>query len=210
MLAAVEGLLLGGVLTLTHLGRSLSGQSRTKHKRKRVDRLLGNRHLHRERGQIYQALAQWLLVGVERPVILIDGSDCEPGHAWLMLTAALSVGGRAIPLYEKVHRLSAYNSPRTHQRFLKALPQVLPAGCCPILITDAGFRGPWFRAVEQLGWDWVGRVRNRIKVQEAGSDHRWRYTTAIYRQATRRMRHLGWCGLSHQQPYGAHLYLVKA
>lgn len=206
--AAVEGLLWGGRLTLSHLGRSLRGAARTKHKIKRVDRLLGNAHLHSERRAIYKALAQWLLVGVERPVILVDWSDCEPGHAWLMLSAALAVGGRAIPLYEEAHRLVAYNSPRTHRRFLQALQTVLPVGCRPIVVTDAGFRGPWFRAVEALGWDWIGRVRNRIKVCVEDT-LRWRYTTALYREATSRIRHLGRCALSHKQPYAAELYLVK-
>ena len=43
--------------------------------------------------------------------------------------------------------------------FLAHLRAVLPVGCAPILITDAGFRGPWFREVERYGWDWIGRVR---------------------------------------------------
>ena len=29
---------------------------------------------------------------------------------------------------------------------------MLPECCKPILITDAGFRGPWFRAVEAMGY----------------------------------------------------------
>jgi len=207
VLAAVEGLLCGGTLTLTHLGRSLRGAGHTKHKIKRIDRLLGNTPLHKECGPIYAALAGWLLNGVRRPVIVVDWSDCEPGHAWLMLTAALTVGGRALPVYQEVHRLSAYNSPGTHRRFLQALHAVVPRQCRPILITDAGFRGPWFRAVEQLGWDWIGRVRNRIKVRVEGAEP-WRYTTALYREATRRVRHLGRCALSHKHPYVAHLYLV--
>lgn len=208
LVAAVGGLLRGGTLTLTHLGRALTGDGHTKHKIKRIDRLLGNRHLHCEQRQVYTALARWLLNGVERPVIVVDWSDCEPEHEWLMLTAALTVGGRTLPLYQEVHRLSAYNSPRNHDRFLKALHGIVPEHCWPILITDAGFRGPWFRAVEKLGRDWVGRIRNRIKVQIDG-EPRWRYSTALYREATHRVRHLGWGWLSHRQPYGAQLYLVR-
>jgi hypothetical protein len=208
LITAVEGLLRGGTLTLSHVGRALRGSSRTKHKIKRVDRLMGNIHLHRERPRVYRAVAQWLLSNVERPVVLVDWSDCEPGHEWLMLTAALAMGGRAIPIYEEVHRLRVYNSPRTHRRFLKSLQAVLPSGCRPILVTDAGFRGPWFRAVEQLSWDWVGRVRNCIKIY-IESNGRWRYTTALYREATARMRYLGQGQLSHRKPYGAQLYLVK-
>lgn len=36
-------------LTLTELGRNLPTKARTKHNIKRIDRLLGNRHLHKER-----------------------------------------------------------------------------------------------------------------------------------------------------------------
>jgi hypothetical protein len=32
------------------------------------------------------------------------------------------------------------------------------------VITDAGFRAPWFRAVEAMGWHWIGRVRHRTVV----------------------------------------------
>jgi len=30
--------------------------------------------------------------------------------------------------------------------------------CKPIVVTDAGFRTPWFKEIESLGWDWVGRT----------------------------------------------------
>lgn len=206
--SAAAGLLRGGTLTLTHIGRSLGGRARTKNKIKRVDRLLGNRHLRAERPWVYAGLCRWLLKGVERPVIIVDWSDCEPGHQWLMLTASLSVRGRALTIYQEVHPLSRYNSPRTHRCFLRCLQELVPAHCRPIIVTDAGFRGPWFREVESYGWDWVGRVRNRIKVC-VGETGTWRYTTALYRSATHRIRHLGQCRLSHKRPYSAGLYLVK-
>ena len=31
----------------------------------------------------------------------------------------------------------------------------------PIIVTDAGFKVPWFRLVLKLGWDFVGRKRKR-------------------------------------------------
>ena len=57
----VEALLLGGKLTLTHLGRNLRSPAFVKHSIKRVDRLLGNAHLQRGRAPIYRAVAHWLL-----------------------------------------------------------------------------------------------------------------------------------------------------
>lgn len=54
LMKAVEGLLIGGKLTLTHLGRNLPGAIYEKHKIKSMDRLLGNLKLHGERNALYQ------------------------------------------------------------------------------------------------------------------------------------------------------------
>jgi hypothetical protein len=77
-----------------------------------------------------------------------------------------------------------------------------------MLVTDAGFQGPWFREVERLGWDWVGRVRNKIKYRLEGSIPR-RYTPSLSPQATARAKCLGPGGLSKKHPYLCHLYLMK-
>jgi hypothetical protein len=92
----VRALLTGGKLSLTHLGRSLDGAAKEKHQIKAVDRLLGNQHLHGERDAIYAAIARTLLLGNLRPVVIVDWSDFELGRQWLMLKAAVPVGGRAI------------------------------------------------------------------------------------------------------------------
>ena len=60
VVAAVEALVLGAKLALTHLGRNLRSAAFAKHSTKRVDRLLGNAHLHRERALIYRAIAHRL------------------------------------------------------------------------------------------------------------------------------------------------------
>jgi hypothetical protein len=44
-------------------------------------------------------------------------------------------------------------------RFLKALKDILPRGCQAIIVTDAGFQGPFFRQVRKLGWHFLGRIR---------------------------------------------------
>ena len=36
---------------------------------------------------------------------------------------------------------------------------LLPKGACPILVIDAGFRVPWFHAVESLNVGWVSVLR---------------------------------------------------
>lgn len=205
----VGSLLEGGKATLTELGRNLSGAAYEKHRIKCADRLLGNDHLHSERFSIYQALSRWLLASVERPWIIVDWSDVELGHGLLMLKAAVPVGGRALSIYEEVHPLKRYNSPRTHRRFLQRLHALLPEGCRPIVITDAGFRGPWFQDVEALDWDWIGRIRNVVKYRREESQT-WRPTRSLYYKATRKPGYIGRCWLSHKHPYGCYLHLYKA
>ncbi len=209
LVRVVGALLMGAKLALTQLGRGLRGTAHTKHEIKMVDRLLGNRHLQAERQDIYRALAATLLRGVKRPVIIVDWSDFELGREWLMLKAALPLGGRAFSLYERVFPFKRYNSPGAHREFLRELHAVLPAECRPILVTDAGFRGPWFRAVESCGWDWVGRVRNKIKYYRAETG-RWCFTDSLYVEATTTPRYVGEVTLSRRHQYRFRLYLVRA
>src|SRR5262249_7664435 len=114
-----------------------------------VDRLLGNAHLQHERVAIYRAVARWVLATTPRPVLLVDWSDCEPGHKHLMLKAAVPLRGRALPIYEEVYPLARYNSPGTHRRFAHSRRAVLPAPCGRIRVTGAGLGGPWFGGVER-------------------------------------------------------------
>lgn len=84
LLRAVGAVLTGGKLSLTHIGRNLGGSAHVKHQIKAVDRLLGNRHLCRERQGIYRAIVQTLLLGNKRPVVVVDWSDpvgSSVGHA---------------------------------------------------------------------------------------------------------------------------------
>jgi hypothetical protein len=211
VVTVVEALVLGAKLALTPLGRNLRSTAFAKHSIKRVDRLLGNAHLHQERSLIYRAVAHSLLAATPRPVLLIDWADCGSSQRWLLLRAAVPLSGRALAVYEEVHPLRRYNSPRTHRRFLAHLRAVLPASCCPILVTDAGFRGPWFREVERFGWNWIGRVRNQVKYRftSDAEDSTWAPTKALYAAATPTPRYLGRAVLSRRQSYACELYLVR-
>ena len=209
LMKVVDGLLRGESATLTELGRSLFTQAYEKHNIKCVDRLLGNEKLWSERVGIYKVIAGWLLGSVKRPWILIDWSDVEIGHRYLMLKAAVSVGGRAISIYEEVHPLKRYANPKVEREFLERLGEVIPPDSQPIIITDAGFRGPWFRSVEEMGWDWIGRVRNMLKCQ-AVAGGKWKDVRKWYRQATGKPKYLGRYRLSKQHPYECWLHLYKA
>ncbi len=209
LMRVVESLLSGGKLSLTQLGRYRAGTAYVKHHIKAVDRLLGNHHLHAEREGIYRALSARVLAGIARPVIVVDWADTARDRDWLTLRASVPVDGRAITLYEEVHPLRHYNKQRTHRRFLDTLNRVLPTPCRPVIVTDAGFRGPWFIQVESYGWDWVGRIRNRVNYLNPATG-RWRDIQSLYSQATTRVRHLGRVIMSKQRRYACRLYLVRA
>jgi hypothetical protein len=209
LLKLVQALLGGSNLSLTQLGRHRAGSAFTKHHIKAADRLLGNSHLHAERDAIYRAISRTLLAGIKRPLVLVDWSDADEQRRWLMIKAAVAVGGRAVSVYEKVYPMKQYNSPKTHREFLELLKTMLPDGCQPIIVTDAGFRGPWFKAVEAHGWDWIGRVRNKIKYYREDTG-RWQYTDTLYQKATARVRHVGEVSLSPRHGYRFRMYLVRA
>jgi Transposase DDE domain len=77
-----------------------------------------------------------------------------------------------------------------HKRFLLALRNVLPRGCRPIIVGDAGFHGPFFREVERLGWDFLGRLRGRTTMRPEESQH-WTSVRKLYRRATPTATDLG-------------------
>jgi hypothetical protein len=208
LLAGADSLLNGARLTLTALGRNIRSAALTKHNIKRMDRLLGNEHLHRERLDVYRALCHHLCRFIPRPIILIDWSDIIERERLMLLRAALAVDGRAIPIYEAVYTLRDYNNQRTHNRFLATLKALLPDHCAPIIVTDAGFRGPWFQSVQRLGWHWIGRIRNGIKYR-LHSRLQWRLTHDLYYRANSKPTYLGPAALSHKKPYDCHLYLYR-
>ena len=74
LMAAVEAGLSGTSLSITALGRALSGTAFIKHKIKRMDRLFGNSHLGNERMAIHGVMTHWLLKSMPLPIILFDWS----------------------------------------------------------------------------------------------------------------------------------------
>lgn len=204
LFAAVGGLLRGQQLWLTAVGRHLQGRPAEQHKIKRIDRLLGNRQLGVERRTIYGWLCRLVIGRCPHPCILVDWSDVDAARTRFILRAA--VGGRALPVYEEVH--TRYHHPTDTRRFLQRLAQQLPTGCVPVIVTDAGFRGPWFAAVEAMGWYYVGRVRNRDHVCMAGSDA-WIAAKTLYQQARSCPQALGAVWFRRSAPWRTCAYLYR-
>lgn len=191
LMAAVSAGLSGASLSITALGRALSGKAFIKHKIKRIDRLVGNPHLASERLSLYAAMASWLLKSIPLPLILVDWSPLPDDQSQQLLRASIPVGGRSLTLYEEVQPDSKLGNRRVQQCFLARLKQVLPPYVTPIVVADAGFRTPFFRAVEALGWHWLGRIRNRDLVAFADSPNHWIPAKSLYAKATRKPKLLG-------------------
>jgi len=204
----VMAALRGEVLTVTHLGRAIRSEAKEKHCIKRADRLLSNRRLQGERVGIYAALTQQLIGTKQRPVIIVDWSDMDECKRHFLLRASVPIEGRSLTLYEEVHTVTSKEKPKVHEHFLQTLQKMLPSHCRPIIVTDAGFRTPWFRQVEALGWDWVGRIRNRHEVQRPGEDE-WIPCKSLYAKATATPKALGRARVTESNPIDCHLVLYK-
>ncbi len=147
LMTNVEALITGQTLTVTGLGRYLPRPIHAKHAIKQSDRLVGNPHLQGEQVHFYRAIVHCLICKRSRPFITVDWSDYTYNRDWIFLRASVPVGGRALTLYEEVHPLACYGNAAVQKQFLQVLASLLPEGVRPILVTDAGFIGPWFREV---------------------------------------------------------------
>jgi hypothetical protein len=206
--AAVDALTWTGRLTLTGLGRSLRSRAEVKHNIKRMDRLLGNEQLYEQLQSIYAALVQFILGSAQNPIIVVDWTELSWDGSYQLLRAAVPVDGRALSIYEEVHRRRDLNNARVHRRFLQKLQTLLGESCRPIVVTDAGFKTPWFKAVEKMGWNWIGRVRSLTMFQRSGEEP-WMRCKSLHEKASCRSRPVGRVNLTRTNPLDCHLYLLK-
>lgn len=203
LLQAVEALITGRRLTLIDVARAWPGAERIRAPLKALDRLLGNRHLHAEREHVHAAMARWLLRG-PHPVIVLDWCDLKADRRWHLLRAAVPVGGRTLTVLDRVFPDGQQGSPAAERQFLQRLATLVPKDVQPILVTDAGFRAPWFRAVEARGWHWLGRLRHRTLVKPvdvADEPDAWVPCRALYELAVAAPRDLGLMDTVRAKPW---------
>ena len=183
---AVVAVLRGGALSLSSIALAMAGAIGLRHRVKSVDRLLGNCRLQEATTHIYGALAHLWLCGLPQVLLVVDWSDLTPDQRWHWLRASVAVNGRSVTLYEEVHPQRLYANRGVHRRFLSRVAQLLPRGCVPIVMTDAGFHSTWLKLVAERGWSYVGRIRGRDMVRQA--DGPWVRCKALYAQASQNGR----------------------
>lgn len=203
----ISGVLTDKKLSVTQLGRSIQNNIQEKSNIKRSDRFLSNAHVQKERVLVYKALVSKLILPHTRPWLIVDWSHI-PNTTCYALRAAFVGKGRALTIYEEVHPQACENHPKVHERFLQQLKALLPQSCRPILITDAGFCNPWFNAVTQLGWDYIGRVRGK-KLLRLDSKGTWCRYHALAHLGTSKAQYLGEGLLAKSHPMATHFYLMK-
>lgn len=208
LLGAVEALVAGRRLTLTDLARSWPGATWMHAPLKALDRLLGNHRLHGAIVPLQRAMAQWLLRGHGRPLVLVDWADLKGDGRWALLRAAVPVGGRALTLYEQVFPLRRMGQPQAQREFLQQLGRVVPVGVLPIVVTDAGFRSDWLRAVHAMGWDFISRLRNNTQVA-SDEDGVWCGCAQLHSLATGGALDLGLYRVVKAHPLHCRLVLAK-
>lgn len=208
LMSMVNACIQGKKLSVTGLGRAIKNTVYEKHNIKRADRLIGNPTLNQERHILYRTMMKWMIGQHQQPVILVDWSDLSADRTFHLLRASLPVGGRALTLYEEVHPQKKSGHRHIETRFLKTLKTLLPDQACPIIVTDAGFRNPWFDAAQKLGWHFVGRVGGHTLISPQ-SKADWIRVEQLFQTATARPRYLGFIDLVRSNTLACHAYLLK-
>ena len=205
----VETVLKKGQLKLTEVGRSLSGNISERSGVRIVDRFLGSKTFRAEISCVYKAVATMLVGSKKRPIIIVDWSK-YPNSDSSLLRATLVGDGRSLAIYDEVHPVKLEGNHKVHKAFIEKLSTFLDKECKPIVLTDAGFRNPWFKLIAHMGWDYVGRVRgdgNKMYCEEGSND--WMKVTETYVKATNTPKYLGRIKLSKSNALQTDAYLYK-
>jgi hypothetical protein len=199
----------GHFLSLSRLARALMGESTQRAALKRMDRLIGNARIGREARVVGAALVRLLCRGGQPLVIAVDWSAVSPGGAFVELRAALTwLGmGRGLTIYQQVYPESKLGNGRAERALLDTLHGWMPAEAEVIIVTDAGFRRPWFTHVERLGWSWIGRIRAGVCVSRDRTH--WEQASAWFAKATGKACRWNECWLTRQHRFACDMVLYR-
>jgi hypothetical protein len=193
-------------LTLTGIGRALDLPIQERSGIRKMDRFLESKHLIKNKMRIYKAIVNRVLNnGQNDPKIIVDWLKL-PNVNDYSLRASLAYRSRAITLYEEVHPKKKENNHTVHKQFLKQLKSLLPEGCKPIIITDAGFKNPWFKAVLSLNWNYIGRVRGLTHYDDGKG---YKNVSSLHSQASIRPKKIGNVVLTKRNPLTTSLCLIR-
>lgn len=212
VLKAVDALSQGGWLALIEVARHRPGAERAAAPLKAADRLMRSPVLTRERGSLYQAMAQWL-IREARPLIVVDWSDLKADGSFNLLGAGLAVQGRTLMLWEEVHPQKTAGSVVVERAFLQH-----PAHA---FRTDAGPSCSPMQASAALGseqcWSMDGITWGGCVEPPSCNRRRWGPSTipngssctTMHEQAFVSWRDMGAYRLAFRDPLSMHLALHR-
>lgn len=196
-------------LTMTKLGNQLSEMNKIseRHSIKRVSNFLSNRNIQRENSIIQAVLAKELLSNFTVSRIIVDWTPAsERSH--YVLRANLICKNSSIVLYQETYLEKKVNNTKIQNRFLKRLHTMIPKHITKVLIiTDAGFKGEWFKQVENLKWNFCGRVRGETCIKLDNQE--WQQAKTFARKATAHIRYLGKGLLAKRNEHEMYMYSYK-
>lgn len=89
------------------------------------------------------------------------------------------------------------------------LKSMLDIDVKPIIITDAGFHSSWFKTVQGLGWDYVGRIRGN-KYYRFLTSTKWSSISSLHNEATSTPTFLGEIELCKDSGFQTKLFRYKS
>jgi len=212
LIPVISAIIKSKKLQLTQLGRSLRGKAKERSGIRLIDNLLANPFYQKQSITIYRSICARVIGFTSNPEIIVDWSSLPNSHLktnggeHCVLRATLVATGRGITLYEEVHPKKKENNHKVHKHFLKNLHSILPEGCFPCILTDSGFKNPWFKAVSVLGWDYVGRIRGLTHYDNGQG---FCPVSELFSQATKKPRYLGFWSIAKTNNVSHHVVLYK-
>lgn len=212
LLPVLTAIITSKQLSLTALGRSLNIPGTERAGIRRIDRLLSNSFYQNKSVEVYKVITHRVIGHQSSPNIIVDWTglpnskrSAEKGEH-CALRASLIAEGRSITLYEEVHSKQKEGNEKTHQIFLKNLQSILPKGCCPCILTDAGFKNPWFKSVLALGWDYIGRARGVVNYNNGNG---FQSIKNLFGMASATPKFLGQSMLAKENSFKTNFYIYK-
>lgn len=213
LIAMATSLLDGANLTVSSLGRHLSGEAKEKSRINRADAFVGNGKLSKAKLEVAKSIVKNHYSGQNYICVLVDWSGCcSDKRSMLKASIATHGKGRSLPILCTVHNKAKNITPAAETMFLEQLYEVLSEiKAKVIIITDAGFTSTWFHKLRKYNWDFIGRMRGQIKSQPKNSDS-WLTVQEITANANATPRYYGnlACGREYRSArFEAHAYIIK-
>jgi hypothetical protein len=212
LIAASEGLLNGAHLTVSSIGRHLPGNALEKSKIYRANSIIGNGSIYRDKLLLTRSLVNLMFSNRATLYVLIDWSGCCSDKRHILQASIANNGlGRSQPIHSRVHGKSEGEWVKAQKIFLDELKFIFSdIKANIVVITDSGFHAPWFKDVERLGWDYIGRVRGTVTICFEGVT-KWNKVDELYQKATGTPQSLGkgTLGKDKKNSIVGSFYLVK-